>query len=168
MPKREVSGIVDVPFRQSVKYENSSVDLKSDKLDGPAQIGSPRHRFAPGETKKVGGGTKSLSETGGSYRCAPSDRAMNGRRDQSFSVAGSFPSSAMQCSISGPLQGYVSVSQVPLWIHLRLGFKDTSPGSFECLMAHRAWWKSITKTIGSCLCWTAMAPNLATGDSVQL
>lgn len=52
MPKREVSGIVDVPFRQSVKYENSSVDLKSDKLDGPAQIGSPCHGFAPGETKK--------------------------------------------------------------------------------------------------------------------
>lgn len=52
MPKREVSGIVDAPFRHSVKYENSSVDLKSDKLDGPAQIGSPRHGFAPKETKK--------------------------------------------------------------------------------------------------------------------
>lgn len=52
MPKREVSSIVDAPFRQSVKYENSSVDLKSDKLDGPAQISSPRHRFAPEETKK--------------------------------------------------------------------------------------------------------------------
>lgn len=51
MPKREVSGIVDAPFRQSVKYENSSVDLNSNKLDGPAQIGSPRHGFTP-ETKK--------------------------------------------------------------------------------------------------------------------
>lgn len=52
MPKREVSGIVDAPFRQSVKYENSSVDLNSNKLDGPAQIGSPRHGFTPEETKK--------------------------------------------------------------------------------------------------------------------
>lgn len=52
MPKREVSGIVGAAFRQSVKYENSSVDLKSDKSDGLAQIGSPRHGFAPEEIKK--------------------------------------------------------------------------------------------------------------------
>lgn len=52
MPKREVSGVVDAPFRQSVKYENSSVDLNSDGLVGLAQIGSPRRGNAPEETKK--------------------------------------------------------------------------------------------------------------------
>jgi len=40
-----------------------------------------------------------------SYACAPSDKAMKGRRDQSFSVAGSLPSlTPNQLSISGPLQ----------------------------------------------------------------
>jgi hypothetical protein len=51
IPKREVAGVVDVSFRQRVKYENSSVDLKSDGLVGLAQIGSCRG-IAPGETKK--------------------------------------------------------------------------------------------------------------------
>ncbi len=37
---------------------------------------------------------------------APSESAMKGRRDQSFSVAGSVPSAAPnQASISGPLAG---------------------------------------------------------------
>lgn len=40
---------------------------------------------------------------GRSYACAPSDKAMKGSKDQSFSVAGSVPSSPMQSSISGPL-----------------------------------------------------------------
>ena len=54
MPNKEVSGTVDVPFRQSVKYENSSVDLRSDELVGLAQIGAPRCGIAPEETKKGG------------------------------------------------------------------------------------------------------------------
>lgn len=41
------------------------------------------------------------------YVWAPSDRAMNGRNDQSLSVAGSTPSSTPnQLSISGPLGVY--------------------------------------------------------------
>lgn len=40
----------------------------------------------------------------GHYAWAPSDKAMNGRNDQSFSTAGSDPSSTPnQLSISGPL-----------------------------------------------------------------
>jgi hypothetical protein len=35
--------------------------------------------------------------------CAPSESAMNGSKDQSFSVAGSVPSSPKHNSISGPL-----------------------------------------------------------------
>lgn len=54
MPNREVSGAVDVAFRQSVKYENSSVDLRSDELVGLAQIGAPCRGIAPEETKKGG------------------------------------------------------------------------------------------------------------------
>lgn len=40
IPKREVAGIVGVSFRQSVKYENSSVDLQLSGLVGLAQSGS--------------------------------------------------------------------------------------------------------------------------------
>lgn len=78
------------------------------------------------------------------YRCAPSDRAMNGSNDQSFSIAGFVPSSAMQCSISGPLGDPVSL--VRLQGYCACHAQDT----------HRAWWKSITSTIGSCFC-SAMA-----------
>lgn len=40
-----------------------------------------------------------------SYACAPSDKAIKGRRDQSFSLARSLPSlTPNQLSISGPLQ----------------------------------------------------------------
>lgn len=39
----------------------------------------------------------------GPYVCAPSDKAMKGSKDQSFCREGSVPSSAKQCSISGPL-----------------------------------------------------------------
>lgn len=39
----------------------------------------------------------------GSYVCAPSESAMNGSKDQSFSATGSVPSSPMESSISGPL-----------------------------------------------------------------
>lgn len=39
----------------------------------------------------------------GSYICAPSESAMNGNSDQSFSAAGSVPSGPMHSSISGPL-----------------------------------------------------------------
>jgi hypothetical protein len=42
--------VVEVSFRQRVKYENSSVDLKSDGLVGLAQVGS-RRGIAPEETK---------------------------------------------------------------------------------------------------------------------
>jgi hypothetical protein len=45
MPKSEVAGMVDVSFRQSVKYENSSVDLRFSALVGLAQRGS--HSDAP-------------------------------------------------------------------------------------------------------------------------
>lgn len=38
-----------------------------------------------------------------SYACAPSDKAINGNKDQSFSVVASVPSSPMHNSISGPL-----------------------------------------------------------------
>ena len=38
-----------------------------------------------------------------SYACAPSDNAMNGSKDQSFSVAGLVPSFPKHNSISGPL-----------------------------------------------------------------
>jgi hypothetical protein len=37
------------------------------------------------------------------YKCAPSESAMNGNKDQSFSAAGSVPSGPMHSSISGPL-----------------------------------------------------------------
>ena len=40
IPKREVAGMVEVSFLQSVKYENSSVDLQSNALDCLAQSGS--------------------------------------------------------------------------------------------------------------------------------
>lgn len=52
MPNSEVSGVVDAPFRHSVKYENSSVDLQSDGLVGLAQFGSPHRGIAPEETKQ--------------------------------------------------------------------------------------------------------------------
>ena len=39
IPKREVAGIVGVSFRQSVKYENSSVDLRFSALVRLAQSG---------------------------------------------------------------------------------------------------------------------------------
>ena len=41
-----------------------------------------------------------------SYACAPSDNAMNGSKDQSFSVAGLVPSFPKHNSISGPLFTY--------------------------------------------------------------
>ena len=44
----------------------------------------------------------------GTYRCAPSERAINGKSDQSLSVAGLVPSSAIQSSTSGPLQSMIS------------------------------------------------------------
>jgi hypothetical protein len=49
----------------------------------------------------------------------------------------------MQCSISGPLNVPIRLAQ--LWNHLRRTCADSSQGT------HRAWWKSITSTIGSCL-----------------
>jgi hypothetical protein len=52
MPKREVAGIVDISFRQSVKYENSSVDLQFHTFVSLAQIGSLRRGIAPKDTKK--------------------------------------------------------------------------------------------------------------------
>lgn len=70
-----------------------------------------------------------------SYKCAPSDRAMKGSKDQSFSTAGSVPSSAMQCSISGPLQAHVSVSYFgvsvlpPLRLHVYGGLGLGMSGS---------------------------------------
>lgn len=52
MPKREVSDLVDAPFWQSVKYENSSVDLISDGLVSLAHIGFPRRGIAPEEDQE--------------------------------------------------------------------------------------------------------------------
>jgi hypothetical protein len=43
-------------------------------------------------------------QRGVSYACAPSDKAINGSRDQSFSSTGSDPSSERHNSISGPLE----------------------------------------------------------------
>ena len=104
-------------------------------------------------------------DIGGSYRCAPSERAINGSRDQSFSTAGSVPSSAMQYSISGPLQMSQSVGFIvglPVLVS-SIKFHLYGVRGIKCSVAYRAWWKSITNTIGSCL-WTAMAPGHGRGN----
>lgn len=78
---------------------NMSVDVfYSADWDCGVVQGGGRNR-----NKGAGLGRKRCRSIRVSYRCAPSERAMNGSNDQSFSVAGSVPSSPMQCSISGPL-----------------------------------------------------------------
>lgn len=55
----------------------------------------------------------------GRYAWAPSDKAMNGRKDQSFSTAGSDPSSTPnQLSISGPLVHVSLYERSPWAVHL--------------------------------------------------
>ena len=82
--------------------------------DGSRRAGT-RSFLAEGEVGKVFSGSGScLASVCGplgwaSYACAPSERAMKGRNDHSFSAAGSVPSrTPNQLSISGPL-AYVSV-----------------------------------------------------------
>lgn len=67
-----------------------------------------------------------------SYACAPSDRAIKGRNDHSFSAAGSVPSpTPNQLSISGPL------AKVSVWCD--------SKTARTCL----AWWNPTTQTMGA-------------------
>lgn len=73
-----------------------------------------------------------------SYRCAPSERAMNGSNDQSFSVAGFVPSSPIQCSISGPLKltrADASVSLVQVHVgSYPISRSDSITGDSPCMM----------------------------------
>ena len=85
MPKTEIGGLVSVALRRRVKYEKSSVDLV----------------YRQGVCSWGGDST---FEKGKLYACAPSESAINGRKDQSLSAAGSLSSPAPnQLSISGPL-----------------------------------------------------------------
>ena len=79
MPNSDVAALVGVAFRRRVKYEKSSVDLASNQ-------------------------PKKCPAVEDVYVWAPSERAMKGRKDQSFSRAGSLPyPTPNQLSISGPL-----------------------------------------------------------------
>lgn len=93
MPKSEVAGSVGVSFRRTVKYENSSVDL-----EGTMYVNAAQSDFSVVVLVHEG-----WIRQFGSYICAPSDKAINGNKDQSFSAAGSLPSSPTHSSISGPL-----------------------------------------------------------------
>lgn len=80
-----------------------------DAKDGSRRAGV-RSLATEGEVGKIFGGSglrsASVWEPGGwaSYAWAPSERAMKGRNDQSFSAAGSAPCpTPNQLSISGPL-----------------------------------------------------------------
>lgn len=82
IPKSEVAGWLLPALFLKVKYEKSSVDLHCQSAQWHQIICI------------------------GSHAWAPSDRAINGNKDQSLSAAGSAPSSVpTQNSISGPLQG---------------------------------------------------------------
>jgi hypothetical protein len=90
--------------------------------------------------------------SGHTYACAPSVRAMKGSRPQSFSVAGSLPSSAPNhVSISGPLYplSTLFLRPDPADALVRRPRARTVLLFHECLGTHLAWWKSTTHTSGS-------------------
>lgn len=103
---------------------------------------------------------------GTSYACAPSDSAINGSRDQSFSDTGSVPSSPKQNSISGPLfaTAHTAADKLACCSYRKSseGLPSvqeqnfTGGGDSEARVVspflpptHLAWWKSITRTMGS-------------------
>ena len=95
------------------RSSNMSVDVFNVADRGVVQ-GGGRDR-----NEGAGLGRKRCRSIRVSYRCAPSERAMNGSSDQSFSVAGSVPSSPMQCSISGPLCFTQAIFQSVLMVKLQ-------------------------------------------------
>ena len=88
---------------------------------------------------------------GQSYRCMPSARAMNGRKAQSLSIAGSWPSSIPnQLSISGPLTISAEHLQL-LWLKVYL-----------------AWWNPTTQTMGREFEGPAIGRHKDVGDGLGL
>ena len=109
IPKSEVAGVFSVATRRNVKYEKSSAVLFHTcfrKQSAPDILVFAIFCLLPNDTQELG-------MRNYPYAWAPSESAMKGSKDQSFSVAGSAPSlTPSHVSISGPLTDVKSFRQL--------------------------------------------------------